>query len=496
MNRRGTGSISRWLSIFLILGAVGLFMIQLMQFSRVRTLFPRGLEIAGVPVGQLDRQGAAERLLKVYSTPVELHYNEAVIQLDPAVAGFELDRESMLAAADQQRTDESFWTGFWNFLWGRQSRPQDVPLDATLQESQLRSYLIEEIAARYDQPPIPARPAVGTVNFNPGRVGTALDVDRSVALIEQALLSPARRVVSLPLSRQSPARPSLQNLEILIRQTADLGGFDGLLGLYLLDVQTGQEIHMLYQQGQTLPNQPDVAFSAASIIKIPIMVSVFRRIDASASAETTKLLRDMIEKSGNDPADWLMDRVIDSFRGPLDVTADMAELGLENTFLAGYFAPGSPLLQVYQTPSNQREDLNTEPDIYSQTTLTDIGMLLEDIYQCAQLGGGTLLAVFPNEITQTECQNMISLLARNFLPDLLTRGLPEGTQIAHKHGWVTDFTGVINTIGDAGIIYTPGGNYVLAIFLYDPVQLVWEPSTNLVADLSQAVYNYYNLPTP
>jgi beta-lactamase class A len=76
---------------------------------------------------------------------------------------------------------------------------------------------------------------------------------------------------------------------------------------------------------------------------------------------------------------------------------------------------------------------------------------------------------------------------------LLTAGLPEATQIAHKHGWVT-VNGIINTIGDAGIIYSPGGNYIMVVFLYNPDQLIWEPSAALVSELSRAAYNYYNLP--
>ncbi|MDX1437189.1 MAG: serine hydrolase [Anaerolineales bacterium] len=465
-----------------------------MQYSKIRANFPTGLSIGGVPVGQTDRQGAAEKLLEVYSLPIEIQYLDSVIHLDPSVVGFELDMESMLAAADQQRTTESFWTGFWDFLWNRIPDPDPVPLAATYSEVRLRTYLEQEVASRYDQPPVPAQPQPGTVNFSPGEFGNTLDIDGSVALIENSLFESPREPVSLPLERQVPPRPSPENLETLLRQTIDLAGFDGIAGLYLKDLQTGQEIHFLYSNGQILPVQPDAAFSATSLIKIPIMVSVFRRIDNSASPEVEKLLQDMIEKSGNDPADWLMDQVIDPQRGPLDVSDDMEELGLLNTFLAGYFAPGSPLLARYTTPANERPDINTEPDPYSQTTPADIGMLLEDIYQCAQLGGGALLAAFPNEVTQAECQEMINHLAGNRIAVLFEAGIPEATQIAHKHGWVTDINGVINTIGDAGIVYTPGGNYVLTVFLYHPLQLIWDPSSNLVADLSRAVYNFYNLP--
>jgi beta-lactamase class A len=320
-----------------------------------------------------------------------------------------------------------------------------------------------------------------------------LDIDGSVLLIENALRSLSRRTVHLPLQRTDPSRPAFQNLEVLLKQTIDLSGFDGLAGIYLLDLQTAHELHFAYQSGEDLPVHPDVAYTASSIIKVPIMTSVYRRLGENPDAETVKLMEDMITKSGNETADWLMDRIIDPERAPLLVSEDMQELGLENTYLAGYFSFGSPLLALMQTPANQRVDVNTDPDPYSQTTPEDSGMLLEDIYQCAQSGGGALAAAFSGEITQDECQTMINLLVNNKLPSLLTGGIPEGTRIAHKHGWVSS-NGIINTIGDAGIIYTPGGNYVLVVFLHHPEQLVWDPADELIANLSRAVYNYYNIP--
>ncbi len=270
-------------------------------------------------------------------------------------------------------------------------------------------------------------------------------------------------------------------------------GFEGTAGIYLLDLQTGEEIHFANSYGQDLPVEPDVAFTASSIIKVPIMVSAFRRMGVD-DAEALKLMTDMITLSGNEAADWLMDRVTGEDRAPLLVTEDMRTLGLENTYLAGYFSAGSPILELIDTPANTRTDIDTDPDIYSQTTPSDIGMLLHDIYTCAQNGGGALPAAFPSQINQDKCRSMNQLLLNNRLPVLLTAGLPEGTQIAHKHGWVTS-NGVINTIGDAGIVYTLGGNYVVAIFLNNTDQLLWEPNSELVAKLSQAIYNYYNLPT-
>jgi hypothetical protein len=202
----------------------------------------------------------------------------------------------------------------------------------------------------------------------------------------------------------------------------------------------------------------------------------------------------MIERSENDPADRLMEQVMDRNLGPLQVSDDLKELGLSSTFLAGYFYPGAPLLRSFSTPANQRTDVYTAPDVYNQTTAIEMGMLLEDIYQCAQSGGGTFAAVFPGEISQGECRQMINYLVLDKIGVLLQAGLPEGTQFAHKHGWVTDPTdGVIHTISDAGIIYTPGGNYIMTVYLYHPTQVIWDQANLMVAKLSIAAYNYYNL---
>lgn len=500
MGSRGPISALRFISFALLLAAIVLTTLQLVRFSRVRSYLPAGLIVASVPVGGLDRQQAAERLLEVYSMPVELHFGNAVIQMEPSVVDFKLDVESMLAMANLERTQKVFWTDFWDYLWGRSAYPSQIPLSASFSEQRLRAYLEAELAARYNQPATPPLPKPGTAQFEPGVDGIALDVDASLPLIQSALVSSQSRVVTLPLKRTSPSRPAFKNLEILLKQTiqvSDFGDgkpFDGLAGVYLLDLQTAQEIHFAYRNGEDLPVNPDIAFTASSIIKIPIMVSAFRRMGNDADPETLKLLEDMVDKSGNEAADWLMDRVIDPERGPLLVTEDMLKLGLKNTFLAGYFSFGSPLLQAFKTDANQRTDVFTDPDPYSQTTPSDIGMLLEDIYQCSQTGGSALTAVFPGEITRDECKNMDTYLLNNHLPVLLTAGLKEATPIAHKHGWVS-VNGIINTIGDAGIIYTPNGDFVMVVFLYHPQQLLWDPASKLIADMATAAYNYYDLPS-
>jgi beta-lactamase class A len=375
----------------------------------------------------------------------------------------------------------------------------EIQLSATIAEDRLIAYLRNEIAARYDEPPTPAQPIPGSTSFSPGTPGRTLDIERAVRLIEETLRSPVNRTVVLSFQRSAPPRPTLKNLEILLQQNIIAAGFDGVLGVYLLDLQTGQEIHFAMDRGELISVTPDVAFTASSTVKIPIMVSYFIKYGTAALEENSSaLILDMIRKSENPPADRLMES-LDRFRGPLIVTEDMRRIGLENTFIAGFFCSAEfpcPLLQRFTTPSNQRRDVSTDPDPFNQTTPSEAGMLLADIYQCATTGGGALLAAHPDKLNSQICQQMINFLAADKIGVLIEAGVPEGTQVAHKHGWISEpSTGVIKNISDAGIVYTPGGNYVLVIYAYHPVQTVWEPVSTLFAQMSRAVYNFYNLPT-
>lgn len=493
MRKRSSFSTLRWISVFFIFSAVILTTTQLISYSRIRSNFPQGLTIAGIPVGGLDRQAAAQRLLVTFSTPIELRYNGAVIQIKPSVAGFELDLEGMLTAADLQRTSQPFWVGYWDYIWNRVLPTTDVPLKANIDETRLRTYLSSEISARYDTPPTQPIPIAGSTSFQPGTPGSVLNVDRAVQLIGDTLRSPSDRVVNLTYENTSAPRPSFKNLEILLKQIIGLNGFNGVIDMYVEDLQTSESIHFGYQNGADLTVEPDIAFSAESTIKIPIMISVLRRTDEPTPQSILDQIGLMIEQSGNDPADILMNAVMSKDVAPLEVTQDMQTLGLQNTFLGAYMA--KPIfLQRFATPANSRTDINTDPDPWSQTTPSDIGQLLEDIYLCSNNNGGGLIAAFPGKISQNECNEMVSFLANNkTVAILLQAGLPEGIKIAHKHAYATESDGLIHTMGDSGIIYTPGGNYVVSVFMHDPVQLVWDPVNKMVAELSQAIYNYFNV---
>ena len=483
--------IFRWATIISLLLTIILSTIQLTTYSRVRNNFPLGMQVGDVPIGGLNYVQAAERLYTVYRSPIELVYAGDPIQVRPAVLGFEPEVEKMLAVADNQRVTEPFWQGFWNFLWGRDVRFINIPLNVSYDENRIREYLETEIRARYDTPAIPPRPVPGTPQFADSIPGTTLDIDRSTLQIIDALQSPTRRRVNLSLDQTSIARPALDDLEVMLRQIIDVSGFGGVVEVYMKDLASTRTLHIAHEgNGEALPT--DIAFSSWSLVKIPLMVSAFRYMDEPYFPANMALMEEMIMQSENTSTDELAMAVIDDNLSPMIVTADMQRLGMENSFWAGHFYVGAPLLQRFETPANQRTDIDTGPDIYNQTTAADMGMLMEDIHQCAEFGGGALLAAFPGEITQDECKMMVEMMARNRIGVLIQAGVPSGTVVAHKHGWAIEGGGVVRTYGDSALVYTPGGDYALAIFLHHPNQAVFDPVNLLFAQISQAIYNFFN----
>jgi len=477
------------MSLALIAGGVLLLVFQLVIFSRLRSSFSSGSMIAGVDVSGLTVDEAADRLTQAFSVPVELHYGDSSFQVKPSTLGFSLDLSSMVAAADQARASLPFWSAFWEYLFNQYPASQEIPISAKIDVDQMRSYLVNEVAARYDQNAEPFVPVPGSSFFTSGKPGSSLDVNRSIELISAALKSPSNRTVNLSINKNTSSRPSLENMKTLFSQIIDANGFEGVTEIYMLDLQTGQDLQFAYQKGERLI--PDIAFSADSTIKIPIMIDIYRKKKEPMDDNTFSLLERMITLSNNDATDALLN-VIEPNLGPLDVTEAMQTLGLKNTFLAGMFYDGAPLLKIYHTPANSRTDVNLNPDSYNQTTPTEMGSLLEDIYQCSQVGGGSLIAAFPGQITQNECRAMIALLARNRIGMLIESGLPDGTQIAHKHGWSNPGYG-IPAIADAAIVYSPGGNYILTMYIDDENPIVFDKGNQLFTDISRAVYNYFNL---
>jgi beta-lactamase class A len=476
------------LTFLLLSGFILLTDIQ--NYKGKLSVYPDGVSVSGISLAGLSRYEALNRLESVFSIPVELRYHGARMQFLPPDLGFQVESSLTLEKVDADLNT----SGYWAHLWNKTNQVSlDIPVETSINSASISSLLTNQVVPRYDQIASAPIPIPGSTNFEPGQPGTTLQVDQAVSLISNALSSPNERVVNLPIKEEIALPLDVRNLAILLTQEIQSEEFSGLVEIYINDLSGNQDLHFAINRYQ--PVTPDVAFSAASTIKIPIMVSILARTSEPTPEDIQNLLERMIVFSENPPADKLMQNYLDMTRGPLMVSEDLQKLEYKNTFLAGYFYIGAPVLQLFKTPANTRTDIYLDPDVYNQATAAEIGDLLSQVYYCATTpqADTKLAQVFGENLSQAECQNILELLSNNKISLLIEAGLPPQGSVAHKHGWTSELDGLLHSMSDAGIVYTPGGNFALVISIYAPDQLVFYDGNWLFARLSQTIYNAFNI---
>ncbi|MBI3241334.1 MAG: serine hydrolase [Chloroflexi bacterium] len=476
MRRRSDTSGLEWIAIVGIVVSIGLLIMQIVAYSGVRERLPAGMVVAGVPVGGLTRQEAGAELSRVYSAPVELHYRDAVFTLDPAQISFRLDTEVMLARADTYRTDSSFWDGFWNYLWRQPGRLVEVNLVTEYSDAQLHDFLAD-VAKRYDSPASAGSADSVTLTFGPGQPGYSLDIDSSMAVVDFALRQSTNRRAALTVSEGGAARPQIDALNQIVGDYLKNRNFNGVASIVVIDLKTGEEMKL----------NADVAFTGMSVMKIPIVIQTYWKWDTEPGPETIEQVTEALWRSSNFHANLLLTDLGNNsaLRGAQTLTINLRLLGLQNTFMAKAFDQKDEVSPI-KSPANQRADFNTNPDPYIQATADDIASLLHMLYQCASANGGAFAVVFPGKITQSECQTILSYLAQNETGVLIEGGVPEGVRVAHKEG-LSD-----NAYGDASIVFSENGDYVLVEYIWTPDYLDWDYGRQIIADISRAVYNYFD----
>ena len=466
---------SRFAILVILIVVMLVFFYKLNDYRAYRNQIPQGVSLAGLPMEGKWDTGAMELLGDAVAEPVELNYLSESLLLHPQDVGFQFKADDMLEEVNKLKAKTSFWPGFADYIVNDQPLPANIPLQASYDAGQLKDFLAA-IANEYDRPLQEPNANANTLAFAPGQPEQRLDIEASLPLVAGALNSATAREVDLVVNLGPPPRqPGLWMMGQMIEGI--LAGFPGFYSIYIKDLATGQEF----------ADDADVAYAGMSILKIAIMVEAYKHLDGPPDADTTKILTETMTLSGNFTSNLLLRHTIgdgDAYEGVRRLNQTMKLIGLVNTFMATPYDE-DVLPQHISTPANQRTDVNTNPDPFMQTTPQDMGRLLEMIYQCAN-GGGTLIAAYPNELTPDECQAMLEIMSENRIGELIEAGVPEGTPVAHKHGWVGD------SHGDAGIVFTPGGDYVLCIYLYYTDWLEWEVSSPLMARISEAAYKYFN----
>ena len=289
----------------------------------------------------------------------------------------------------------------------------------------------------------------------------------------------------IPSPSPSPAAleqpPDLRYLQAAIEET--LAGFDGFSSYVVIDLAGGERI----------ARNENVAIAGMSLIKVPILINTYRTLDLPLTSEENKLIGETTAQSSNYAANLLLETIAgksDSYAGADIVSQSMRDLGIFNTFIAVPIDadPKPDRLNTVLTPANQRTDITTYADPFRQTTTGDLAALLQMIYTCAEDDSGPLREAYGDALTAEECRDMLQKMQLNELAKLLEVGLPPDTPFAHKVGWIDD------THGDGGIVFSPGGDYILVMALYGKDWLEWEESAPLFKQVSRQAYAHFNEP--
>jgi len=482
----------------LIVISILVLVVSLMGFASSRSRMPPGMVLGGVPVGNMSRAEAQATIEQVYGQPVTVHYGDQTMLLTPDQVSLSIDSEGMLTRADTISSEGTFWSRFWDYLWGHPGQTYNVDLIETYSQDALKSWLAD-VAKRYDKPPAPARPVLETFSFASGAPGTVMDQDASLKLIDAALKSPDHRDVDLAIKDQVSGAPDLDTFKAMLIQYLQSQAFNGVTMVHVIDVKSGKELNTGIDLRDGTPKELgcEVAIAGQSAMKIGIMMDFYRHVGIpDPGSDNEKILHQTMIESGDVSANFML-QVIgggDAMKGAADVTQMMQNLGMVNSFIAVPYGDKTPPQDVtyYSTPAREAARsgacVNTNPDYAMQTTASDLAIAMHLIYECADLGGGGLIAAYPGEITQDMCKDMVSLTEQN--PDgIIMAGLPKDVKIAHKHGW-----GSVDTIADSGIVYGPSQTYILAYALWVPNASWVDPNKTfpLLAKVSEALFNFYN----
>jgi beta-lactamase class A len=477
-------ALQKFLTVSLLLVGSLYLLYQGFLYSQTRALLPQGTTIADLDVSGLSLDEAAEWINEQYMTPVILYHRQERIEVNPEAVGFTLNMEAMLRQAETHRAQHTFWQGYAEFLLGRSLEPAQIELVATHDRAALVTQL-QTIADFLDQPATPPQLLPASDTYEQGQPGFVTDVDASVADVEDALYRPHEREAYLVVRDEEAPSLDMDLLAANIRKQLD--AFSGMGSVFILDLETGEEISI----------NADVALSGLSVLKIAIFVEAYRVLDVPLNPYQEELFHNTAVLSSNYDANLLLHVVAgenNTYRGADILTESMRRLGLVNTFMAvPYDAPAVAHRQsTYTTPANSRSDISTRPDPARQTTAEEIGTLLSMIYYCAYGEGGTLQAIYPGEVTAEECQAIIEVMRLNTEGNLIRFGVPEEVPVSHKHGWDN------NTHGDAGIVFSAGGDYVIVEFLAQPESdwLNYDISFPILREISRATYNYFNFENP
>lgn len=269
-----------------------------------------------------------------------------------------------------------------------------------------------------------------------------------------------------PVSEGVPDSEREQVDATLQRMSSRIEDYDGIAGVYVRDLEDG------YGYGV----RPDEQFFSASVIKIPVMVAVYRKVDQGElefsrqveiededwaagagwlqweDAGTRHTVGDLLLLMMTQSDNVATNALVRTVGGPDHVNEVARSLGAKNTLL-------------YQKLSSER---GAVPSLDNRTTPRDMAVMLEKIAD-------------DEAASPQSCEYMMDLMYTNELDWWLDAGLPEDVYAANKAGWL------YKVYSDVGIVEAEGRRYVVSIMTkYGPEDV--NRGELLIEDLSRSAW--------
>lgn len=280
-------------------------------------------------------------------------------------------------------------------------------------------------------------------------------------------------VLSLACAYALQAQKTDRHLEKELRSM--IRGFRGDIGIYVHDLKTAKQVAI----------QADSIFPTASLVKIPILTGIMRKLEDSLLKYHQPLIyKDSLLYEGED--------ILGSFKNNekielskvmmlmLTMSDNTASLWLQT--LAGTGTRINELMDSLGLPNtrvNSRTPGRTEQRKkwgWGQTTPREMGQLLEKIIR-------------HEVISYSASEKMLRLMSRNYWDEEAISRLPADVFIASKSGAVD--------ASRSELLFVNGKkcSYVFCICTNNNVDKSWEPGNEaweLTRRISQYLWEYYN----
>jgi hypothetical protein len=246
-------------------------------------------------------------------------------------------------------------------------------------------------------------------------------------------------------------------------------------GLYIKDINTGREVVV----------NGAVPFSARGWLKMLVVFAAYQSLGEQINPTLRAQLSDLITTDKPEAINQTLSAIGsgDLDKGIATLNKSLRQMGMRNTFLASAFASSTPSMTII-TPANASIPPRPSLDPFAQSTVVDMGVFLEAIAQCRK-NTGNFVAIFDNKLTSATCEQIYGIYAKNAPAGMLDIAVPNA-KVAHRQSW-DKFNH-----GDAAMISTPNGDYVIALMLTSTNELDWGATVPVMNDIARIAYGYFN----